>query len=56
MTDHDLKPENVPHPALSEPCTICNAKPGEPCGSLLAPFDYREIPHARRIEAAKNRS
>ncbi len=53
MTDRDC-PHT--HPALAVPCTVCNAKPGERCGTLLAPFMYRDVPHARRIEAAKKGS
>jgi hypothetical protein len=39
--------ERLPDP-LSITCTDCNAKPGEPCGSLLPPFGYLTIPHYRR--------
>ena len=58
MKDVEVKPVPSPaeHPALAVTCTMCNAKPGEQCGTLLAPFMYRDVPHARRIEDAKKRS
>lgn len=38
---------------LEFPCTICNAKPGERCGNMLDASQYRDVPHARRIELAR---
>lgn len=34
--------------ALSVACRECNAKPGENCGALVAPFEYRKVPHFSR--------
>lgn len=42
--------------ALAEPCTICNAKPGEVCGSISNAENTREVPHAARIAAGKERA
>jgi hypothetical protein len=38
--------------ALASACPICNAKPGEACGSLHNAMNTREVPHARRILTA----
>ena len=51
MNELDAKPVNV----LDVPCTICNAKPGERCTSVLEATLYRE-PHARRRELARKGS
>ncbi len=38
--------------AYAVPCTICNAKVGEMCTSIINASKYR-APHARRLELAR---
>lgn len=50
--------EPAPHVvrALEIKCRICNAKPGERCGSIIDASKYLDVPHAGRIEAARSKS
>lgn len=36
-----------------KPCPICNAKPGERCGSIVDASKYLDEPHAGRRELAR---
>lgn len=39
--------------AMALVCPICNAKPGEKCGSIVDASKYFEVPHAGRVELAR---
>jgi hypothetical protein len=40
-------------PALAVVCPICNAKPGELCGSIIDASKFFDVPHAARRELAR---
>jgi hypothetical protein len=46
--------EPAPHVvrALEIKCPICNAQPGEKCGSIIDSRKYFDVPHAGRIAAS----
>ena len=61
---HTTKQTSLPVEAIFEPaphvikalevvCPICNAKPGEKCGSIIDSMKYLDVPHAGRIAAGK---
>jgi hypothetical protein len=35
---------------LSDPCGICNARPGEQCASIVNASHTREVPHHTRLK------
>jgi hypothetical protein len=56
--EHTLPLEDVMRPVdwLLVDCSVCQAKPYEPCKSIMGVHAEKKYPHPARVEAARGRA